>query len=149
MSFLEKEDSKQSAFWDWVVGIGLVVLIGGFTFYYQYQKRSSIAHFRQADSLFVAGNLRDAENAYEELKNAQYLTTQHDSTIYARLDTIETAKESVTAQVNRSKSRLAAGDTAGVRQDLAKIRYPELLPAEDKAWLDSLRPDSAPSASKM
>ncbi len=32
MSFLEKEDEgKPSSVWDWVVGIGLVVVIGGFT----------------------------------------------------------------------------------------------------------------------
>ena len=37
------------------VGLGLVLLIGGFTIYYQYQKRSSISLSKRADSLFVAG----------------------------------------------------------------------------------------------
>jgi hypothetical protein len=149
MSFLEKEDSKQSAFWDWVVGIGLIVLIGGFTFYYHFQKRSSISRFRQADSLFIARDFPEAGQAYEELKNAQYLTTQHDSTIYARLDTIETAKELALAQVAQVKSRLAAGDTTGVLRDIETIRHRDLLPPEEKAWLDSLRPGPDGSASKQ
>src|SRR5687767_3712128 len=94
MSFLEKEESeKSSSFWDWTIGIGLIVLIGGLTFFYQYQKRSSTTRFHQADDLYKAGKLREAGKVYEDLKTAQYLTTQDDSIIYARLDSIEVAQE--------------------------------------------------------
>lgn len=139
MSFLEKEDEKESSsFWDWVVGIGLVVLVGGFTFYYQYQKRSSITRFKQADSLYTAGKFREAAHEYEELKNAQYLTTQDDSTIFARLDTIETAGEEEAALVKECKAKLESGDTASARALLSGVRFRELLPPEDQAWVDSI-----------
>lgn len=144
MSFLEKEDEKQgSGFWDWAVGIGLVLLVGGFTVYYQYQKRSSISQSKKADSLFVAGNYREAGKVYEELKNAQYLTTRDDSIIYARLDTIETAGETESTRLAEARSRLQAGDTAGARAALSGIRFRDLLPPEDRAWLDSAAPKPA------
>jgi hypothetical protein len=72
MSFLEKEDDKKSAFWDWFFGIGLVVLVGGFTLYYQVQKRATQERFRAADALFRAGDFAGAARAYEELKDASY-----------------------------------------------------------------------------
>lgn len=144
MSFLEKEgEDKGSGVWDWVVGIGLVLLIGGFTVYYQYQKRSSVSHSKQADSLFVAGDYAAAEKAYEELKNAQYLTAKDDSIIFARLDTIETAKEEGAAQVAEARARLQAGDTAAARSALAGIRIRALLAPEDKAFADSAAPQTA------
>jgi hypothetical protein len=147
MSFLEKEDEKQSSFWDWVIGIALVLAIGGFTVYYQYQKRSSTARSAQADSLFTAGKFREAAKVYEELKNAQYLTPKHDSIIYARLDTIETAREEDAARVMESKSRLLAGDTAGAEALISALRAPDLLSTEDRAWVDSALPSSVPAQS--
>jgi predicted negative regulator of RcsB-dependent stress response len=149
MSFLEKEESeKASSFWDWVVGIGLVVLIGGFTVYYQYQKRSSTSRFHEADALYQAGNIKDAGKLYEELKSAQYLTTQDDSTIYARLDTIETAQEQQNALVADAKKLAAAGDTAGAATSLQKISHKELLAPEDQAWADSVLGKSAMAGKK-
>src|SRR5690606_13208431 len=69
MSFLEKEEpDAKSSLWDWVIGIGLIALVGGFTVFYQYQKRSSTTRFGEADSLFQAGNLKEAGKLYEELK---------------------------------------------------------------------------------
>lgn len=139
MSFLEKEDAgKASTFWDWVVGIGLVVVIGGFTFFYQYQKRSSMSRFHEADALYQAGKIRDAGRLYEELKSAQYLTTKDDSTIYARLDTIENEQEQESAQITDAKKKAAAGDTAGMAQALKQVTHKELLAPEDQAWLDSV-----------
>jgi len=139
MSFLEKEgEPKQSAFWDWAVGIGLVVIIGGFTLYYQFQKKSSAARFHEADSLFQAGNYPEAERKYERLKSAQYLTTQNDSIIYARMDSIETAKDREAELAVRSRTLLAAGDTTGARREAGKILRKELLQPEDSAWIDSL-----------
>lgn len=139
MSFLDKEDEKQSSsFWDWAVGLGLVLLIGGFTVYYQYQKRSSISQSKRADSLFVAGKYREAAAVYEELKNAQYLTTHDDSVIYARLDTIETGGEQDSQRVAEARSRLATGDTAGARALLDSLRFRDLLGEADKAWLESV-----------
>ncbi|HLP40679.1 MAG TPA: hypothetical protein VK465_04160 [Fibrobacteria bacterium] len=138
MGLLAKEEEKQSSFWDWVVGIGLVVLIGGFTVYYQYQKRSSISRGKQADSLFVAGKYSEAAKVYEELKNAQYLTTKDDSIIYARLDTIETRGDEEAARVVEARAKLSQGDTAGADAILSSLRYRELLPPEDKTWVDSV-----------
>jgi predicted negative regulator of RcsB-dependent stress response len=139
MSFLEKEDGeKASSFWDWVVGIGLVVVIGGFTVFYQYQKRSSTSRFHEADGLYQAGKIKEAGKLYEELKSAQYLTTKDDSTIYARLDTIETAQEQQNALVTDAKKKAAAGDTAGLAMDLRKLPHKELLAPEDQAWVDSV-----------
>lgn len=147
MSYLEKEgEDKGSGVWDWVVGIGLVLLIGGFTVYYQYQKRSSVSHSKQADSLFVAGDFAAAEKAYEELKNAQYLTNKDDSTIFARLDTIETAKENGAAQVAAARAKLQAGDTSAARSLLAGIRYRTLLAPEDRAFADSAASQTASAA---
>lgn len=138
MSFLEKEDEKQSSsFWDWVVGLGLVLVIGGFTVYYQYQKRSSISQSKRADSLYVAGKYREAAAVYEELKNAQYLTTRDDSVIYARLDTIESGGEQDSQRVAEARAKLAAGDTAGARALLQELRFQELLNEDDKAWLET------------
>lgn len=149
MSFLEKEkegEDKGSGFWDWAIGIGLVLLIGGFTVYYQYQKRSSTGKSHQADSLFVAGKLREAGTLYEELKHAQYLTPKDDSIIYARLDTIETAREEAAAKVAEARAKLESGDTAAARASLTGIRSKELLAPEDQAFLDATAPKSASAA---
>ena len=147
MSFLEKEDTeKSSTFWDWVVGIGLVVVIGGFTAFYQYQKRSSTSRFHAADSLFQAGKLKEAGKVYEELKSAQYLTTHDDSIIYSRLDGIETAQEQETALVSDARKKVGANDTAGLAALLGKIPHKELLGAQDQAWVDSLLGTSSVAA---
>lgn len=138
MSFLEKEDGeKPSNFWDWVVGIGLVLLIGGFTLFYQYQKRLSDSRFREADAVFLAGKYKDAGQMYEALKSAQYLTNKDDSIIYARLDTIETVEEQQNAAVTEARRRAATHDTAGLAGQLARIPHRELLSPEDQAWVDS------------
>ena len=140
MSFLEKEEAeKSSSFWDWVVGIGLVIAIGGFTAFYQYQKRSSTTRFHEADSLYQAGKLKEAGRVYQELKSAQYLTTHDDSTIYARMDSIETIQESQVAALAELKKKIEAKDTSGAAVELGKLSHKELLEAEDQVWIDSLR----------
>ncbi len=139
MSFLEKEETKQSAFWDWVVGIGLVAVVGGFTAFYQFQKRSSLSRFQQAEVLFKARNFKAAAKLYEDLKSAQYLTTADDSTIYARLDTVENIREMQAAMIQKCKTKAAAGDSAGINQELSSLPFPELLPLEDSLWLDSVK----------
>jgi hypothetical protein len=139
MSFLEKEDAKPSTFWDWVVGIGLIVLIGGFTFYYQMQKRVSLKRFHEADSLFQQGKFREASAAYVELKDAQYLTSTNDSIIYARLDSVEELEEREQETVARLRSKLAAGDTAGARAELGATTFHGLLGARDQKWVDSVK----------
>ncbi len=140
MSFLEKEETKQSAFWDWVVGIGLVAVVGGFTAFYQFQKRSSLSRFQQAEVLFKARNLKAAAKVYEDLKSAQYLTTADDSTIYARLDTVENIREMQAAMIQKCKAKVAAGDSTGIHQELSSLPFPELLSPEDSLWLDSVKP---------
>lgn len=148
MGLLEKEgEEKGSSFWDWIIGIGLVLVIGGFTVYYQYQKRSSISHGKQADSLYTAGKFAEAEKVYEELKHAQYLTPQDDSTIYARLDTIETAKEVEAAKVAEAKAKLQAGDTSGATGIVGGLRHRDLLNSEDEAWISSALAGKAPGTS--
>jgi hypothetical protein len=139
MSFLEKEDEKPSTMWDWIVGIGLLVLIGGFTFYYQMQKRLSLKRFNEAAALFEAGRFREASRAYEELKDAQYLTSSNDSLIYARLDSVEELEEREREMVARLRSKLAAGDTAGARADLQSTPFRGLLGASDQKWVDSVK----------
>lgn len=140
MSFLEKEESeKSSSFWDWTVGIGLVVLIAGLTGYYQYQKRSSTTRFHQADDLYKAGKLKEAGRFYEELKTAQYLTTQDDSIIYARMDSIEVAQEQQNSLVSEAKKKISLNDTLGAAAELDKLDHKELLAPEDQAWVDSVR----------
>lgn len=139
MSFLEKEDEKKSPFWDWVIGIGLLVLVGGFTLYYQTQKRSTQRRFAAADTLFQSGDFIAAAHAYEDLKDASYLTTANDSTIYARLDLIETIEESEREAVARLRNRLAAGDVARARQELDTLVFRGLLRAEDQLWVDSVK----------
>ena len=144
MSFLEKEATEKSSnFWDWVIGIGLVVLIGGFTAFYQYQKRSSTTRFHQADDLFKAGKLKEAGLIYEELKSAQYLTTHDDSIIYARLDTLEVTQEQQNTLVTEAKKKLDLNDTLGATAELEKLNHKELLAPEDQAWVDSVRGKSA------
>ncbi|MBW8890311.1 MAG: hypothetical protein JF616_21360 [Fibrobacteres bacterium] len=139
MSFLEKEESeKPSTFWDWVVGIGLIVLIGGFTVYYQYQKRVSTSRFQEADAVFKTGNMKEAGQLYEALKSAQYLSNKDDSIIYARLDAVETAQEQQNAAVTEAKKRVAAHDTVGLASQLAKLPHRDLLSTEDQAWVDSV-----------
>src|SRR5262245_1247655 len=118
MSFLDKETKegepeKKSAFWDWVVGIVIVGAVGGFTFYYQFQKKSSVAAFQAADALYQGHQYKQAAVAYEELKAAQYLTNQNDSVISARLDTIELLGEHEADLIKDAKTRLAANDSAG------------------------------------
>jgi hypothetical protein len=139
MSFLEKEDAKPSTFWDWVVGIGLIVLIGGFTLYYQVEKRTSLKRFNEADALFAQGKFREASAAYEELKNAQYLTSKNDSLIYARLDSVDELEEREREMVARLRTKLSAGDTAGARAELSAATFNGLLEEADQAWLDSVK----------
>jgi len=139
MSFLEKEESeKPSTFWDWVVGIGLIVLIGGFTVYYQYQKRVSTSRFQEADAVFKTGKMKEAGQLYETLKSAQYLSNKDDSIIYARLDAIETAQEQQNAAVTEAKKRVAARDTVGLASQLAQLPHRDLLSTEDQTWVDSV-----------
>lgn len=140
MSFLEKEDGKQSAFWDWFIGIAVVVLVAGFTVYYQYQKRSTQTRFRAADALFQSGDFVGAADAYEALKNASYLTAANDSTIYARLDTISELQERSREAVARARTLSAAGDAAGARKAIAEVVEPDLLDARDRGWIDSAKP---------
>jgi hypothetical protein len=139
MSFLEKEDDKKSAFWDWFFGIGLLVLVGGFTFYYQMQKKATQERFRAADTLFQAGDFAGAARAYEDLKDASYLTAMDDSTIYARLDSVEELGEREREAVARLRMKLAAGDTAGARLELETTVFRGLLDEEDQYWLDSVK----------
>lgn len=139
MSFLEKEDEKKSAFWDWFIGIGLLALVGGFTLYYQVQKRATQSRFAAADALFAAGDFAAAAQAYEELKDASYLTAVNDSIIYDRLDSIETFEESEREAVFRLRTRLGAGDTAGARADLDTLVFRGLLAPPDQAWVDSVK----------
>lgn len=139
MSFLSKEDEKPSAFWDWVVGIGLVVLIGGFTIYYQWQKRVSLREFHAADDLFKAGKFREAESAYEGLKNASYLTAENDSIIYTRLDSVRELEERERETLARLRTKVSAGDTAGARAELEAATFHGLLEDEERAWVDSVK----------
>jgi hypothetical protein len=139
MSFLEKEEAKQSTFWDWVVGIGVIAAVVGFTVFYQYQKRSSLSRFQEADVLFKARNLKAAAKVYEDLKSAQYLTTADDSTIYARLDTVETIREQQAILIQKGKLMAAAGDSVIIPQIVNALAYPELLSLEDSVWLDSVK----------
>lgn len=139
MSFLEKEEGeKPSTFWDWVVGIGLIVLIGGFTVYYQYQKRVSNSRFQEADAVYKTGKLKEAGQLYEALKSAQYLSNKDDSTIYARLDAIETAQEQQNAAVTEAKKRAVSHDTVGLAAQLSQLPHRDLLSPEDQAWVDSV-----------
>jgi hypothetical protein len=138
MSFLEKEDEKKSAFWDWFFGIGLLVLVGGFTLYYQMQKRATQERFRAADTLFQAGDFAGAASAYEDLKDASYLTAANDSVIYARLDSVDELAEREKEAVARLRMRLAAGDFNGARADLDTVTFRGLLGARDQRWLDSV-----------
>ena len=147
MSFLEKEETeKSSTFWDWVVGVGLVVVIGGFTAFYQYQKRSSTSRFHEADGLYQAGKLKEASKVYEQLKSAQYLTTHDDSTLYSRLESIETTQEQQNTLVADAKKKAAAKDTAGIAAELGKLTHKDLLVPEDQAWVDSVLGNSAMAA---
>lgn len=139
MSFLEKEDGKQSAFWDWFIGIALVVLVAGFTVYYQYQKRATQTRFRAADALFRSGDFVEAAGAYEALKNASYLTAGDDSTIYARLDTISELQERSRESVARARTLAAAGDVPDARKAIAEVVEPDLLDARDHGWIDSAK----------
>ena len=143
MSFLEKEDAKPSTMWDWIVGIGLIVVIGGFTLYYQMEKRLSLKRFNEADALFAEGKYREASAAYEELKDAQYLTSKNDSIIYARLDSLEVAQEQQNTLVSEARKKLALNDTLGAAAELEKLVHKELLAPEDQAWVDSTRGKSA------
>jgi len=139
MALLEKEDAPPSAFWDWVIGIGLVVVVGGFTLFYQYQKRSSAQGFEYADSLFVKGDYKSAAEAYEELKNAQYLTTHHDSLIYSRLDSIESMKEKEEESLHRIRALLGAGDTAGAEQTFQATPWHGLADSTMLLYYDSIK----------
>ena len=138
MSFLEKEDEKPSALWDWIIGIGLLLLVAGFTVFYQYQKRYSRERFYEADRLFQAGQYGASASLYRDLKNAQYLTTTHDSLIYARLDSVESMEEREVEVLGRLRAKLAVGDTAGARAELS-APFRGLLPAQDQAFLDSIQ----------
>lgn len=139
MSMLEPEDEKKSPFWDWFIGIGLLVLVGGFTLYYQVQKRSTQERFRAADALFEARDYTAAAAAYEALKDASYITTANDSTIYARLEFIEDLQERERETVARLRMRVSAGDLDGARTELEAVTFNGLLPERDQAWLDSVR----------
>ncbi|MEO7425775.1 MAG: hypothetical protein ABI036_11350, partial [Fibrobacteria bacterium] len=115
-----------------------VVVVGGFTVFYQYQKRASISRFEEADSLYQAGKIKDAGKLYEELKSAQYLTNKYDSIIYARLDTIETLRELQNALVAETRKKAVPGGAAAMGPILDKVPHKELLSDEDKAWVDSV-----------
>ena len=95
--------------------------------------------FNEADSLFQAGKFRDATKVYDELKSAQYLTTAHDSIIYARLDSVESMEEREKESISRLRSNMTVGDTSGVRAELSSQSYHGLLSEEDQVYLDSIK----------
>ena len=80
-----------------------------------------------------------AAQAYEELKDASYLTATNDSIIYDRLDSIETFEESEREAIARLRTKVAAGDTAGARLDFDTLVFRGLLGAQDQFWLDSVK----------
>lgn len=139
MTQLESEDEKKSPFWDWVIGIGLLVLVGGFTIYYQVQKRVTQERFRAADALFESRDFTAAAAAYEALKDASYMTVANDSIIYARLEYIEDLQDRERETVARLRMRLSAGDRDGARAELESATFNGLLPEREQAWLDSVR----------
>ncbi len=137
MSFLEKESEPSSALWDWVIGIGLVLLIGAGTWYYQHLKKSSNSRFAEAESLFHAGDFQLAADMYEELKQAQYATPAQDSLLYERLDSIAVLRDQDAAELSRVQSLLAEGDTVTARKIRDKIAGRGLLPEPDIQHLRS------------
>ncbi len=138
MSFLEKEGEKSSAVWDWVIGIGILLLVGGFTMFYQYQKRFSREQFQLADSLFHQEKFKESASVYEKLKNAHYLTPAFDSLIYSRLDSVESMAEREKEAISRLRAKLDIGDSAGVRMELRQP-FKGLLSPENQVFLDSLK----------
>lgn len=134
MALLENETEKPSSFWDWVIGIGLLLIVGGFTLFYQLEKKSSRARFAEADRLFAAGRLPEAAHLYEDLKSAQYLTPANDSVLYARLDSIESLREVQTEAMRQARLSLGSGDTAAARASFGRIAEPRLLSPEDSAF---------------
>ncbi len=139
MSFLEKEEARSSSgIWDWVIGIGLIVLIVGFTAYYQYEKKASTNGFDVADSLFVAGDYRMAAEKYEELKEAQYLTPEADSLIYARLDSIRDIQEQDIQVIRDAQERMAQGDSLTAKNLLAAHRFRHVIGKGEQEQLDSM-----------
>ncbi len=131
MSFLEKEEGKESSSkWDWVIMAVVVLVLGLGTFVYQYQKGQSTHSFESADSLYQDKNYVSAESAYEALKAASYITPQDDSVIYSRLDTIQTLRERDADLHKRLQAALKISDTTGARDLAAQYNSKGLLPQQ-------------------
>ncbi len=138
MSIPDKNEEKQSsALWDWVIGIGLVLLIGAGIWFYQSQKKESHTRFSEADVLFQSGEFRQAAAIYEELKQAQYATPSQDSLLYERLDSIAVIREQDEADFNRVTTLLEKGDTLSARIIRDRTAFRGMLDEEEKRLLES------------
>jgi len=93
MSFIKDKDKENSSLWDWI--ILAVILVGGIGFwqYISFQSNRTTNDLRKADSLFNAGKYQEARKAYDNLGDHDYLSDQHDSIIYERLEDLDSLLE--------------------------------------------------------
>lgn len=136
----EAEPKKEpfASVWDLVTIVALVVVGGGFWFWYNSAKAESTTHFMHADSLYRAGDFPAALEAYESMRASEAVVAgKDDSLMYRRMDSLESFKDADLRLSEAARAALVSEDTSlirAAREGLA-MRTHGFVP---KSLLDSL-----------
>lgn len=102
--------------WDVVTLVALLLVGGGFWFWYSSAKSESTTHFRHADSLYVSGDYPAALEAYEALRASEAVVAgKDDSLMYRRMDSLESFRESDLRLAEAARAALVSEDTSLIR----------------------------------
>lgn len=136
----EPEPKKEpfASVWDLVTVAALLLVGGGFWFWYSSAKTESATHFLHADSLYRAGDFPAALEAYEALRASEAVVAgKDDSLMYRRMDSLESFQEADLRLSEAARGALVSEDTSlirAAREGLA-VRSHGFVP---KSLLDSL-----------
>ena len=114
----EPEPKKEPfvSVWDLVTVAVLLLVGGGFWFWYSSAKTESSSHFLHADSLYRAGDYPAALEAYEALRASEAVVAgKDDSLMYRRMDSLESFQEADLRLGEAARAALVSEDTALIR----------------------------------
>ena len=118
---------------------GAILLVGGgFWFWYNSARTESSSHFLHADSLYRAGDYPAALEAYQALRASEAVVAgKDDSLMYKRMDSLESFQESDLRLSEAARAALISEDTSLVRaaREGLAVRTHGFVP---KTLLDSL-----------
>lgn len=114
----EPEPKKEPfvSIWDVVTLAALLLVGGGFWFWYSSARTESTSHFHHADSLYLAGDYPAAMEAYEALRASEAVVAgKDDSLMYRRMDSLVSFQEADLRLSEAARAALVSEDTTLIR----------------------------------